>query len=127
MNLLLDTHAFLFLSQDSKLLGMQAQAELREGSNAVFISICSAWEMAIKLKLGKLELDLSLKDAIDAGLEAGLRLLELSPDAVYRTLDLDLTHRDPFDRILAAQALTAGMALVSRDPAFDAWGVQRIW
>jgi PIN domain nuclease of toxin-antitoxin system len=97
------------------------------GEAQVFLSLCSIWELAIKLKLGKLQLDVPLEEAVDAGIDAGLRLLNLRPEAIYRTLSLDLAHRDPFDRILAAQALVEDMAFVSRDAAFDLWGVRRIW
>ncbi len=127
MNLLLDTHAFLYLSQDFTLLGPRAQAELRAGTGNVLLSICSVWEMAVKIKLGKLQMDLPLQEAVEAAVQAGLQVLDLRVDAVCRTLMLDLNHRDPFDRILAAQALTHGLTIVSRDPFFDAWAVPRIW
>jgi PIN domain nuclease of toxin-antitoxin system len=83
--------------------------------------------MAVNLKLGKLQMDVSLGEAVETAVRAGLQVLDLRVDAVCRTLALDLNHRDPFDRILAAQALTHGLALVSRDPVFDAWAVPHIW
>lgn len=127
MNLLLDTHAFLYLSQDFTLLGPRAQVALRSGTGDVLLSICSVWEMAVKLKLGKLQMEVPLQEAVEAAVRAGLQVLDLRVEAVCRTLALDLNHRDPFDRILAAQALTHGLAVVSRDPVFDAWDVPRIW
>jgi PIN domain nuclease of toxin-antitoxin system len=127
VKLLLDTHALLCLSQSVSLLGRGSRELLGGGEAQVFLSLCSIWELAIKLKLGKLQLDVPLEEAVDAGIDAGLRLLNLRPEAIYRTLSLDLAHRDPFDRILAAQALVEDMAFVSRDAAFDLWGVRRIW
>ena len=127
MNVLLDTHAFLRLSQDASLLGPRAREAIENEEARVLLSVCSIWEMAIKIKIGKLRIDVPLEEAVNAGVDAGLRLLDLRKEAVYRTLSLDLTHRDPFDRILAAQALTEDMLFVSGDAVFDAWGVRRVW
>jgi PIN domain nuclease of toxin-antitoxin system len=127
VNVLLDTHAFLLLSQDVSLLGLRAREVIENEEARVFLSLCSIWEMAIKLKIGKLRIDVPLEEAVNAGVAAGLRLLELRKEAVYRTLSLDLAPRDPFDRILAAQALTGDMLFVSRDTAFDTWEVRRVW
>lgn len=127
MNVLLDTHAFLALSQGVSWLGPQGRSLIEQPAATFFLSVCSIWEMAIKLKIGKLEMELPLNKAVDAGVEAGLRILDLHRSAVYGTMSLDLAHRDPFDRILAAQALTQEMAFLSRDEAFDLWGVNRVW
>jgi PIN domain nuclease of toxin-antitoxin system len=127
VNVLLDTHAFLCLSQDASLLGLRAREAIENEEARVFLSLCSIWEMAIKVKIGKLEIDMPLEEAVNAGVDAGLRLLNLRKEAVYRTLSLDLAHRDPFDRILAAQALTEDMWFVSRDAVFDTWDVRRLW
>jgi PIN domain nuclease of toxin-antitoxin system len=127
VNILLDTHAFLCLSEDASLLGRRGQDLIDREDSRVFLSLCSIWEMAIKLKLGKLELDVSLEKAVDAGVDAGLRILGLKKEAIYRTLSLDLAHRDPFDRILAAQALTEDMVFLSRNAAVDIWDVHRVW
>ena len=127
MKILLDTHAFLCLSQDASLLGRDARDLIDRDDSRLFLSLCSVWEMAIKLKLGRLELDVSLEEAVNSGIDAGLRILELRREAIYCTLTLDLAHRDPFDRMLAAQALTEGMIFLSRDSAVDIWGVHRVW
>ena len=127
MKILLDTHAFLYLSQDAALLGRRAWKLIRRRPAEVYLSVCSIWEMAIKTKLGRLELDVPLERAVEAGIGSGLRLLDLRKEAIYRTMTLDMTHRDPFDRILAAQALVEEMTIISKDAAFDAWGVVRAW
>ncbi len=127
VNVLLDTHAFLALSQGVGWLGPRGMELIEQPETAFFLSVCSIWEMAIKLKIGKLELELPLDKAVDAGIDAGLRILDLHRSAIYRTLSLDLAHRDPFDRILGAQALSEEMVFLSRDAAFDLWGVRRVW
>ena len=127
MKLLLDTHAALwYLSGDKRL---RSSARRRIQSNAEkLLSIASVWEIAIKHSLGKLELDDPLAVVIDAALEdCQATLLAISKRDALRVASLPWHHRDPFDRMLVAQALEQGLTLLSADDAFDAYGVRRAW
>jgi PIN domain nuclease of toxin-antitoxin system len=126
--LLLDTHAFLwFLAGDSKLRA-SARRRIEDSTNEKFLSIASVWEMAIKVSLRKLELEDPLEDIVTEGTqESGILLLGISKDHAIRVATLPWHHRDPFDRLLAAQALEDDLAVLARDDAFDDYGVRRVW
>ena len=128
MRLLLDTHAFLwFLAGDSR-LRVASRRRIENKANDKFLSIASIWEMAIKVSLGKLEIDDPLGEIVERGAgENGIALLGISKDHALRVGTLPWHHRDPFDRLLAAQAMHEGMGLLSGDSAFDAYGVRRVW
>jgi PIN domain nuclease of toxin-antitoxin system len=126
MQLLLDTHALLwFVGGDSRLVEI-ARSLIADEANEIYVSVASVWEMAIKHRLGKLQLG----ESIDAFLARELRKYDVLPISVahaVKTAALDLHHRDPFDRLLAAQSLSEDLPLVSADPVFDGYGVRRIW
>ncbi len=127
MKLLLDTQAFLwFLSGDRK-LSAKARAALRQSSAELYLSSASVWEMAIKASLGRLELPKPLDQFMQVRLEDGFRPLPLDWRHAAAVQDLPLHHRDPFDRMLAAQAQVEGMTLVSADKAFQAYDVRLLW
>ncbi|MBI2897571.1 MAG: type II toxin-antitoxin system VapC family toxin [Deltaproteobacteria bacterium] len=128
MKLLLDTHAFLwFLAGDRRLSGT-ARRRIEDSRHERFLSIASVWEMAIKSSLGKLELGDPLAEVVDQGTrENGILLLRVSKEHALGVADLPWHHRDPFDRLLAAQALLDGMSIVGQDHAFEAYGVARVW
>jgi PIN domain nuclease of toxin-antitoxin system len=128
VKLLLDTHAFLWFLADDRHLSSKARRRLEDPRNESYLSIASVWEMAIKVGLGKLR----LADPLDALLDRGARdnriaLLGITRAHVLAVVALPDVHRDPFDRLLVAQARSEGLALVARDPAFDGYGVRRIW
>ena len=131
MILLLDTHTFLWYCQDHPLLSSTAKALLEDSSNAKFVSVASCWEIAIKAGLGKLRLgsphELSATYIPAALSQSGLRLLpiELVHTSLVETLPHH--HRDPFDRLIIAQALSEGCPVVSADIALDPYGVTRLW
>lgn len=128
MNILLDTHALLWFLEGSDRLSERARSEIEgvEGKRA--LSIASAWEMAIKTSLGKLTLAKPLGELLPPLIaDAGIELLSIEISDVARVATLPFHHRDPFDRLLAAQALERGLAIVSVDDAFDAYGVERVW
>jgi PIN domain nuclease of toxin-antitoxin system len=83
--------------------------------------------MAIKASLGKLTLGTTLERLVAGGLERGIRLLDVTCQHAYIVEHLPFHHRDPFDRLLVAQASHGGLKLVSRDPSFDAYAVERVW
>jgi PIN domain nuclease of toxin-antitoxin system len=125
-NLLLDTHAFIWYSEDDPKLPESIKIEI-ETADKVYISIASLWEIAIKLSIGKLSLR-SNYESIEASLEpAGISLLPISFADTVLVMNLPLHHRDPFDRILIAQAINNSLTLVSCDAAFTAYPIQLRW
>jgi PIN domain nuclease of toxin-antitoxin system len=128
MRLLLDTHAFLwFITEDAK-LSASASAAI-QSSDDVRLSLASVWEIAIKTRKGKLPLPKSIEEFIPEQLRANqVRILPIRLQHLYAVSRLPLLHhKDPFDRLLAAQALSNRMPLVSADVAHDSYGVTRIW
>lgn len=125
-NLLLDTHAFIWYSENDSKLPESIKTEI-ETADRVYISIASLWEIAIKLSIGKLSLR-SNYESIEASLEpAGISLLPISFADTVRVMNLPLHHRDPFDRVLIAQAINNSLTLVSCDAAFTAYSIQLRW
>jgi len=128
MRLLLDTHAFLWWVQDARELSRKARAAIAAPDNECLLSLASCWEMAIKISLGKLKLPGSIERFIPEQLTAnGFRQLEIGFRHIARVASLPFHHRDPFDRLLAAQALEGGLTVVSADAVFRKYGVRRIW
>lgn len=127
MRLLLDTHALIWWFLDDPRLGRAADAAIREAEE-VFISAVSAWEITLKHRYGKLpEADLLVRDFVGLIEAEGFRGLDLAIIHAQRAAAYDQAHRDPFDRLLVAQAEVERLTLVSRDAAFDAFGVKRLW
>lgn len=128
MRVLLDTHAFLwFITGDARLSG-HARQVLSTGGNQVLLSVASVWEIAIKVAIGRLPLTLPLDAFIpDQLLLNRIELLPISLEHALQVAHLPPHHRDPFDRLLIAQAIREGIPLVSADQAFDAYPVQRSW
>lgn len=125
---LLDTHAFIWAATDDSRLSDRVKALYRDRGEALALSVASIWEMAIKASLGRLLLRTSLATLVDkARTEQGIGVVDISPAHALRVEHLPYHHRDPFDRLLAAQALVEGMSFASRDRVFDAYGVRRIW
>jgi PIN domain nuclease of toxin-antitoxin system len=123
VTLLLDTHAFLWWLDDPRLLSQAARKAIGDGKNTVYVSAAVAWEIAIKRSLGKLEAPNDLEAAMEAN-----RFLPL-PVTVSHALAVQTLpdhHRDPFDRLLIAQARLEGFKLVSRDPNIPRYGVLHI-
>jgi PIN domain nuclease of toxin-antitoxin system len=123
MILLLDTHVLLWWLDDPKQLSKEARGAIQNGGNPVYVSAAVAWEIAIKKALGKLDAPDDLEDVIAAN-----RFLSLPitiPHALA-VLSLPHHHRDPFDRILIAQALHEGFRLVNRDAEIAKYAVPQI-
>ena len=128
MKLLLDTHAFLWWLEGSPALGRRARAEVANPDNEVFLSIASCWELAIKVSLGKLRVAQSLERFIPEQLTRnGFALFGVELRHVARVANLPFHHRDPFDRVLVAQALQDELAIVSADRIFRKYGVTVVW
>ncbi|CAN5688953.1 type II toxin-antitoxin system VapC family toxin [soil metagenome] len=128
MKVLLDTHALLWATMAPRFLSSGASAIIEDESNTIFVSAASAWEIATKVRIGKLPgaeaLELNFLETMDA---AGYTLLSINTGSALRAGRFTSEHRDPFDRILAAQALSADMPVLSIDPKLDTFGIRRIW
>lgn len=128
MRLLLDTHAFLWFATSDRRLSTAAAAMIEDEANQSFLSIASAWELTIKQSIGKLTLTQPIEDLLgDAVKLHGINLLHIELTHVICTGTLPFHHRDPFDRLLIAQSMSEGIPLVSADPFFDSYGIERIW
>jgi PIN domain nuclease of toxin-antitoxin system len=128
VRLLLDTHTFLWWVSDAPELSTRARRAIARGENECFVSLASCWELAIKISLGKLDIPGTFERFIPAHFAAnGFRELPISVRHTARVRVLPFHHRDPFDRMLAAQALVERLAIVSADPIFRRYGVRRVW
>lgn len=123
MILLLDTHALLWWAIDSPRLGQQARAMIASASAAHY-SIASPWELAIKVSVGKLGFD--VERGMQAFAEAGFGLVSIKPAHLAAVARLPLLHRDPFDRLIVAQALVEGMTIMTADPQLSRYKVDCI-
>ena len=112
MRLLLDTHALLWWLADDAALAQAARAAIADGGNEVFVSAASAWEIAIKHELGKLDVPQDLTEAIDSAAFTGL---PITIEHARLAGALSPHHRDPFDRMLIAQAQAESLTIVTRD------------
>jgi len=128
MNLLLDTHAFLWAIADDPRMSQSARAAFLDPANALYFSMASAWEIAIKKSLGKLKLSgrwqLWLAREMTRN---GIAWLPIEFRHCARVTSLRFHHRDPFDRLIVAQALLERHAILSADAIFDRYGIRRIW
>jgi PIN domain nuclease of toxin-antitoxin system len=128
MNCLLDSNAFLWWHVDRSRLSARALNAILDQSNTLALSVASVWEMAIKAKLGKLHVFGSLNDAIESQMRINqIHLLPVSVVHALKTQDLPLHHKDPFDRLLIAQAQTERMVLITADQTIARYDVKIIW
>jgi PIN domain nuclease of toxin-antitoxin system len=129
VRLLLDTHAFLWwVFADSKLSRSARAAIADDRQNDILVSAATAWEITTKFRIGKLpDAGIVARDVAVAMASEGFDQLAVSVRHAQRAGDLGNRHRDPFDRMLIAQALIEDLTLVSNEKAFDAYGVKRLW
>ena len=128
MRLLLDTHAFLWWVIDSDRLSLTARAAISDRDNAILISAASAWEVATKHRIGKLPEAAPIVDVMpEAIVREGFEALPITVQHAARAGALPGPLRDPFDRMLIAQALSQELAVISVDDALDHYGVRRLW
>lgn len=128
MNLLLDTHSFLWFIGGSPNLSLTARTLIEDSSNQPFLSIASLWEMAIKLSIGKLNLAHPFEILIPQQMELnGVKPINIEISHLIIVSSLPFHHRDPFDRLLIAQAIVENISIISADSSFDAYTVQRLW
>ncbi|MBK8039675.1 MAG: type II toxin-antitoxin system VapC family toxin [Verrucomicrobiaceae bacterium] len=128
MRLLIDTHALIWFCEGSPLLSAAARVAMEDESNERFISHAVPWEMAIKLSLGKLSLqvdyDVIFPDVLDAN---GFQMLPSRLEHHKRLITMPRHHGDPFDRMMIAQAEVEGLTLVSCDSQFAGYNVPLLW
>jgi PIN domain nuclease of toxin-antitoxin system len=124
--MLLDTHVLLWFLEDHSNLPLSIK-EVIENSDEIWVSIVSLWEISIKLSIHKLTLQFQFQTLPDLLSQLEIGILTLSFEDINHYLSLSLHHRDPFDRILIAQAINRSMPIASADAVFDAYSVQRIW
>lgn len=128
MRLLLDTHAFLWWLAGDRRLSRRARTLIGDDDNLVFVSAASAWEIATKVRIGKLPGAVHIADDIaEIVLSQAFHPLAVSVIHAQRAGLLPGDHRDPFDRMLIAQAHVEHLTLVSNEKLFDAYGVLRSW
>lgn len=128
MKLLLDTHALLWLLQGDEQLSLPARRAIADPTQAVACSVVSAWEIAIKASLGRLDVPEPLEPWLQQRLrDARIDLWPVQLRHAAGVRSLPWHHKDPFDRLLAATALAEAATLVSVDAVFDRYGVARLW
>lgn len=128
MKILLDTHVLLwYLLGDSRLTGRVR--EIVDAKTDLHFSIASLWEISIKINLGKLQLNRSFQELLEAldFINAEFLPISIEDTQTYMNLPLLQQHRDPFDRMLIAQAINRSLIIVSSDAAFYHYEIQRVW
>lgn len=127
MKLLLDTHALLWWLAGDESLSVRARTAIQDSAE-VWVSAASAWEIATKVRIGKLPGAAALVPGLSAALASQqFRSLAISVEHAERAGAMSGDHRDPFDRMLIAQAWMEDMVLVSNERVFDSFGVRRLW
>ena len=128
MKLLLDTHALIWWDEKPARLGAKARAACLDSANELWLSVASVWEIQIKMMLGRLALRQPLKHLIEDQVKRnGMLILPVKFEHVLRLESLPDRHKDPFDRLLVAQALEENCVLVSHDPMIAQYPVTTVW
>jgi PIN domain nuclease of toxin-antitoxin system len=128
MNILLDTHAFLWFVNDDPQLSDAAKRLIEDETSQPFLSVASLWEMAIKISLGKLTLKQPYEVFLLQQLSVnGIGILNITLRHAAEVATLPFHHRDPFDRLLVVQSKIENMPLISADSIFDHYGIARVW
>jgi PIN domain nuclease of toxin-antitoxin system len=128
VRLLVDAHAFIWAVDDPSKLGTQAVTALQDPGNDLLLSAGTIWEIAIKVGLGKLSLSMPYRQWMNQAItDLGITVLPITVEYAEVQGNLPRRHGDPFDRLLVAQAQVENMALVSADPGFDPYGIDRLW
>lgn len=127
MNVLIDTHALIwFITADDK-LPSESRRVIENTSNTCLVSIASLWEMGIKTSLGKLELQISLESLFEIINQSGFTILPITPDHILTNATLNYHHRDPFDRLIIAQAKYEGIKVITKDGEYKKYNIGLIW
>ena len=125
MNVLLDTHTFIWWLNDSRKLSERARRVISDSNNRIFVSHATQWEIAIKSAIGRLTFPVEkLEQEVEGN---GFELLSLNTQHIMQIAHLPMYHRDPFDRLLIAQAQNESLTLLSRDEMFASYDVSLAW
>lgn len=128
MKVLLDTHTLLWATLSPSNLSPKAARIIADESNVILVSAASAWEIATKVRIGRLPgAEKFEKEFLDVMEDTGYTLIPIDAAVALRAGRFLAEHRDPFDRVLAAQALADDIPILSTDRNLDPFGVQRIW
>jgi PIN domain nuclease of toxin-antitoxin system len=128
LRVLLDTHTLIWWMTDDSHLSKTARAAIERAENAPLVSAASAWEIATKVRLGRLPAAVDLvRDLVPSLAALDIEILAISAEHGIQAGLLPGPHADPFDRMLIAQAQAEGISIVSSDTALDGYGVRRIW
>lgn len=127
MNLLIDTHAVIWFITEDDQLPDHVKELIEDTANTCFVSIASLWEMGIKYSLGKLDLKADLKKIFELIEQSGLTILPITTTHILTNSALDFHHRDPFDRLIIAQAKSEGLTLISKDGEFENYNINLMW
>jgi len=128
MNLLLDTHVFIWYTMDADRLSAKALDAIQAAENPIFISQVSIWEMQIKHNIGKLELPFTVQEMVDAQLaKNAFNCLRIKNRHLWQLESLPHIHKDPFDRLLVSQALCENLTLISRDYHIKKYNISTLW
>ena len=128
MNLILDTHVFIWWADEPERLSANALLALEDKNNRLFFSLIGIWEIQIKTQLGKMKLSLPLKDLIDSQEKAnGLEILPITREHIFAVDILPFHHKDPFDRLLVAQGIVEKVTIVTADPKLSDYSVSLLW
>ena len=126
--MLLDTHAFIWWVNGNERLSRRARRAIDNDANVIFVSAATAWEITTKYRRGRLDEAVAMAPDIAGAIAAqGFEELPITVAEASRAGTLPGPHRDPFDRMLIAQALSRDLLLISTDAAFDYYHVRRIW
>ena len=128
MKYLLDTHTLIWFLTGDRKLSDKARGLIDNPGNRKFLSIASLWEIAIKVSLGKLALNKPFEKFFPEQLHFNrIEILDITVDNLIKLTTLPFHHRDPFDRLIIAQALVEGLPVIGADVIFDTYGINREW
>ena len=127
MQYLLDTHSLLWFFEDDQQLPMKVRKEISDVNNKCFVSIASLWEISIKIKLGKLVIKFPFEKFADYLVASDIELLPISFDHLVQLINIDLHHRDPFDRVIIAQGQVEQLTIITRDEQFKHYTDRILW
>jgi PIN domain nuclease of toxin-antitoxin system len=128
VRVLLDTHTLLWATLSPGSLSRQASAIIADEGNMILVSAASAWEIATKVRIGKLPgAEILEREFLDVMDDAGYTMLPIDAASALRAGRLISEHRDPFDRMIAAQAISNDIPVISTDSRLDSFGIRRIW
>ena len=127
MQLLLDTHAFIWFITGDRALPQKAIDAINDTDNKCFFSIASIWEIAIKSSLKRLELQSDFDNIIDFLAENDIEILPINFEHLQKVITLEFHHRDPFDRLIVAQGLVENMTIITKDEYFPSYTDKLLW